>query len=252
MALVDRAREHIDEARSKINAFFERRPYALVVDVDRDTGQEVHKIRLTAKIPGSLIAIVKDATSNLRDALDHAVYASAVRLAGGGDPDNTGFPFARDAAGVAGELNGRRLRGNPPEIRPYLASLEPHETGNPILWALNRARNPNTHRILVPVGAASTGTSMRIIEIEASGPSMIGMNKWLPATNEVEFMRLGSQGSKVEYEVQATFQVTFGEVDCLRGKEVLGALDAMASEVKRVVLGIKAETARILSERPAK
>lgn len=247
MLLIERGRQHIDEADRQIKAFFNAKPYTGVVDIDHQTGQEVHKMKLTARLPGGIKTIVKDATANLRDALDHAVYSSAVALVGG-DPSDTGFPFAKDAAGVAGELGGKRLRGNPAEIRPFLAAFEPHEAGNKLLWGLNRIRNPNTHRVIVPVGAASIASRIAMTGGEIKGPASIGYSKWIAAENAVEFMRVGI-GSEVQYQVDVAMNVTFGNIDSMRDQEVIGTLNAIATEVERVVTDIKAETARLLSER---
>lgn len=248
-ALLKRGREQIEEAGQLIRSFFERKPYTRVIDIDRETAQEVHKVRLTANIPGAVRVAVKDASSNLRDALDHAIYAAAVCLVGG-DPDNTGFPFARDAAGVQGELNGPRLKGNPPELRPLLASFEPHEGGNKLLCGLNRIRNPNTHRILVPVGSAGMAPESFMRKATITGGFKFGYSQWDAAKNEIEYLRVGL-GSKYDYEVKVAFFVQFGDVPILGGMELIRTLHAIAGEVERVVEGIENETARLVRERSA-
>jgi hypothetical protein len=81
-----------------------------------------------------------------------------------------------------------------------------------------------------------------------TGNSQIGYSRWLPATNEVEFMRIGL-GSKIDYEVTVAFDVTFGDVEIVRGKPVLGTLREIMTEVDRIILVIEAETARIIAAR---
>ncbi|MER8453765.1 hypothetical protein NKG60_27960 [Mesorhizobium sp. M1428] len=247
-ALIDHARDHIKDAEDRCRAFFEATPYTKVIDVDFEKREEIHKLRLSAKLPAKISAVVKDATGNLRDALDHAVFASAVAISGNVNPSDTGFPFAKDANGVTGELHGKRLRGNPPEIRPFLASLNPHETGNALLWSLNKIRNPNTHRVIIPVGAATIAGDASMNGFHIIGGLRFGYSRWHPTTNEVEFLRVGI-GSIVNYQVDITSHVAFGDIETLRGKEIIGTLLAMATEVERIVSGIKAETARILRER---
>lgn len=244
---IERGREHIKDAETRINSFFSGKPYIRVVDEDVQTGEQAHKIRLTQKLPANIRGIVKDASSNLRDALDHAVYANAVALIGG-DPSDTGFPFANDEAGVLGELNGRRLRGNPTEIRPLLAGFKPYPAGNALLCALNRVRNPNTHRAVVPVGTAAIGTSLQL-NGTVKGPAQIGMNRWDASKNEVTYLIVGI-GSDLQYNVTASFDIVFGEVDLVAGQPVIPTLSAIAGEVERVVLAIEAETERILGARP--
>ena len=125
---IERARELVDEVKAGIKAFFDRRPYAKVVDFDDETGQQVHKVRLTAKLPGRIKTLVKDIAENLRSALDHAVYGSA-RALGVDDPRYTGFPFAETPAGVLGELGKERLQGNPPRVIGGLRAARQRQSG---------------------------------------------------------------------------------------------------------------------------
>lgn len=243
--VLSRARDHIEDLNARVQAFFDRKPYARVVDYDRETGQDVHKIRLTAQLPGKIAAVAKDALSNLRDALDHAVYASAVALSPGFEPSRTAFPFAENASGVHDKLN-RELLDIPPEIRTLLEGFRPHKTGNQLLWGLCRTRNVKTHRILVPLGTASTGTSLGLTRGRVIGPAELGLNRWNPLKNEVEFLRVG-RGSQLEYEVNVAFSVLFSHAEVLGGKEAIGTLHAISREVECILVAIETETHRLLT-----
>lgn len=240
------ALEEIDEAESRAIAYFQA-GIARLVEADPKSGENVHKFRLTGQFPDKIEMILKDAVGALRDALDHAVY-SATKVLSGGDPKRTGFPFARDAAGVNGQLNGRSLGGNAPELRPFLAALQPHEGGNALLWGLNSIRNPGTHRFVVPIGSAVMMGGLTIRSGLIRGGS-IGYSRWDTAKQEVEFMRL-SPDSRVDYQVRPAFNVAFEGSHALSGQPAFGTLREIAAEVERVVLAIEAETARIIRERP--
>lgn len=244
--LIGHAREHIDRLEGEVKTFFDRKPYARVVDFDHETRQHIFKIRITAKLPSKIRLVFKDATTNLRDALDHAVYASAVALGIEG-PEKTGFPFANDAAHLQGELGTWKFSHVPQDIHPLLMSFQPYPGGNDLLIGLNRMRNPNTHRIIVPVGFASLGISGEIESAMLMGGAL-GYSKWDPTKNEVEYMRLGL-GSNFNGNMQFAFDVTFGDVEVVGGKPVVSTLRAIETEVNRIVLGIEAETARLLRER---
>ena len=246
--LISHAWDHIEDASTRITAFFEAKPYARVVDLDSEKNQEVHKARLTKRLPAKISAVVKDAAANLRDALDHAVYSSAVMLTGKSDPQHTGFPFAKDAKGVAGELGGKRLCGNPPEIRPVLASFNPYEGGNKLLWGLNQVRNPNTHRVIVPVGAAALRQTSQGPGGVVNGTLMYGYSRWDADKNEVEFLRI-TPGNNFQYEVRISFGVVFEEGGTLKGAPVIDTLKDIAAEVGRVVARIESETTQILAAR---
>ena len=242
--VLSNARDHINDLHARINAFFERKPYAPVIDYDHDTGQDVHKIRLTAKLPGKAIAVAKDALSNLRDCLDHAVYASACTLKPGKAITRTAFPFAYDAAGVHDKLN-REFIDISPEIRTLLEGLCPHKTGNQLLWGLNAARNVKTHRVLVPLAAAAMGNTLSAAEMNIVGGGQFGYSRWDAAKNEVEYLRVG-RGSKVKNKVDMSFSVLFGDVEVFGGKDAVATLNAAAGEVQSILLAIEAETCRIL------
>jgi hypothetical protein len=245
--LVGHASEHIDRLEAEIKSFFDRKPCARVVDFDRETREYVFKFRLTAKLPSKIRLVFKDATSNLRDALDHAVYAAAISL-GNATVEKTGFPFANDAAHLEGEFKTWKFSDVPKEIHPVLISFRPYPTGNDLLIGLNRMRNPNTHRVIVPVGFASSGNEITNFTGTISGSGKLGYSLWDAAKNEVEYMRLG-EGSKAKCDVSIAFDVTFGEVEVFAGKPVVLSLREIMTEVDRVVHGLEVETARILHER---
>jgi len=239
------ALEEIEDAERKATAHFQANT-TTVVEIDPKTGEQVHKIKLSGTMPDKVEIVLKDAVGALRDALDHAVYSATKELISG-DPKQTGFPFAKDAAGVQGQLKGRSLSGNAPELHGFLAALDPHEGGNHLLWGLNSVRNPGTHRFIVPVGSAVMMGGLAISEGVFHG-GQIGYSRWDPAKQEVEFMRLHPE-SRANYEVTPAFHIAFEGSHALSGKPAFGTLREIAGEVERVVLGIEAETARLLRER---
>ena len=245
--LIRRAKEHIDQAEGLIEAFFQARPYAPIVEVDRHTGQQVFKIKLNRLLPDDIDLMIKEAATHLRDALDHACFAAAVSL-GNPSPTKTGFPFARNTEGVEGELRSGRLRDNPPELHSLLVGFNPHEGGNYLLWGLNSIRNPNTHRFIVPVGQAVT-TTTQIFGGTIKGGTSVGYSRWDAAKNEVEYMRVGA-GSHVNPQVSATFSVVFEGTHALAGRPVIPILKAITNEVCRVGIAIEQDTARIIASRP--
>lgn len=244
--LITHARDEINEVARLLTEFASKQKGIKVVYNDFQAGQQVFCVRITGpELPPKVSNRIKDVASNLRDALDHAVYSSAIAI-NGGSPSNTGFPFARDAAGINGELNGKRLSGNPSEIRSLLASFHPYDGGNDAIWGLNQLRNANTHRFIVPVGSAAIFGGLGIGSGVIAGNSMIGYNRWNATKNEVEYMRLGF-GSYAKHQVNITVSVQFEDIKAVAGKEVIGTLNLMADETFRIVSAIEAETLKIIS-----
>lgn len=147
--LVSRAYKHIGDVVSEVIRLNKCETYTGVVEYDPQTGQDVHKVRITGEPTATLNTIVKDAAANLRDALDHAVYACALSL-NGGDPKNTAFPIGNTSASIESELKGgSRLKGVPAEIHPLLIAFRPYERVDGLMFGLNQIRNPNTHRAII-------------------------------------------------------------------------------------------------------
>lgn len=242
--LINHARDEIEAAENLIAGYARSQHGTNVTYIDPITGQNVYCVRIIGPdLPPKIANIVKDAAGNLRDALDHAVYGAAVAKSGG-EPKNTGFPFAKDAAGVQGELGGKRLSGNPPEIHPILASFKPYEGGNDTLWALNQIRNPSTHRFIVPVGSAAMMGSLDIGSAMITGNSEIGYSRWDAAKKEVEYMRLGP-GSTSQHQVNISVAVMFDGIKAVAGKPVIPTLNLMVAEVDRVISAIEGECRRL-------
>jgi hypothetical protein len=62
--------------------------------------------------------------------------------------------------------------------------------------------------------------------------------------NEIIFAITGPSAD-LEYHVDLAFFIAFGPVEGVAGQPVLDVLDAMASEVERIVLAIEAEMRRL-------
>lgn len=74
---IARAKEHIGELDRQMAGYFNSQPYAQVIELDAERGQEVHKLKLVKPMPVALPGIAFDAANNLRSALDQAIYAIA-------------------------------------------------------------------------------------------------------------------------------------------------------------------------------
>lgn len=241
--LISHARDLIASADDMIADYIGKREWTKVVYDDPVTLEKIHCARMAGPdLPPKVANIVKDAAGNLRDVLDHAAYSAAVAIVGG-EPLKTGFPFAKNAAGVSGELNGPRLSGNPPAIHSVLANLKPYEGGNDTLWALNQLRNPSIHRFIVPVGSAAVTGPITIERGVISG-GRIGYSTWDPVKSEVEYARVGA-GSSFSHQVRFSVNITFEKVAVVTGKPVIPMLKLMASEAELCVAAIEAECKRL-------
>ncbi|WP_447600229.1 hypothetical protein [Nitrospira sp. Nam80] len=152
---IARGRQHTYNLHKAINAWFDRRPYALVREPHADGLHDSFKFRLTKQFPPSFEATTADALYNLRASLDQAIFAIA-DVIGGVNPRDIYFPFSSNEGDFNGAINGK-FGFLPKEIRELICSCKPYLGGNDTLWALNEACKTNKHRFLTKPGFIIAG-----------------------------------------------------------------------------------------------
>jgi len=232
------AEENIAEFKRQSSAFFARVPYARVVELDDDGIYELHKIRVTEKLPDSLDRHSVQTLEHLRSALDMAAYA--VGLGAGVATDAIHFPFCRGATDIKGRLNSA-CKDFPDEIKTLFANFQPYSGGDDLLWALNELCNPSKHRFITPHIFVKAAMTTRYAV--TAGESFISL-RWDGDKNE---MVIGGvkPGCQFNYNFDITFDVAFDEVEVVKSQPVSGILDALLSKVKGIVDATEAEGNRI-------
>ena len=77
-----------------------------------------------------------------------------------------------------------------------------------------------------------------------NGTGGLVIAKWDTEKNEIVIARK-TPDTKLEYNAQIAFHVSFGKVEAVAGKPVIGFLNAAAGEVERIVMALEAESRRI-------
>lgn len=238
-----RAQEKIAELKAAIEAFVKGKPYARVVEKDASSGAELHKIKMTTALPDQFTDLTMEIIEALRSALDQAGFACAV-LTGKPDAKSALFPFADDESSLANAIKGR-CKDLPADIVTLFRSFQPYKGGNDALWAMNKIRH-STHTVLVPIGNAVGGMTIRGGRIQApkGGSASILMPRWDGAKNEMIFGQVDA-GGQFHYNVEFTFFIAFGDAPVVGGKEVLAVLNHFASVVAGILAATEAECRRI-------
>lgn len=237
---IARAKEHIRNLDRRVKRFFDFKPYANVIERDEDGTQDLHKVRLTKTFPASVTSVAAEAIEGLRSALDQAAFATAT-LTGIKHPKSAYFPISKTAAELDAVIKGR-CKNIPPDIVSLFRSFTPYKGGNDLIWALNNACNTSKHGIVVPVGMAAAG--MHINHMKISGSGAIPAPVWNSERNEIVFAATGPN-TEFQYDLSISFFVAFGEVDGIGGQPAVPVLNAIASEVNRIVLAVEMEAKRI-------
>jgi hypothetical protein len=228
------AKEHIEDFHRNLKGFIESKPYSFAVEVDPNTGEYIHKIKLRRQLPDRLRRTARDAIQGLRATLDHTMFVIA--------KEDRYFPFRGDADAFKNCLS-EKFGDFPPEIVDVLRAAQPYKGGNDILWAMNRACNPNKHGLIRPIGTVIGG-------IEISGPGtletlLVFQPKWDGTKNEMVFARMMPGDSNSPPNLKIAFDVGIGDVPFIEGKPALAVLYDLSQMVEGILVTIEAEAIRL-------
>ncbi len=162
---IDRAGEHIDALNGEIRHWAEGNPYS--VEGEPIGPSSYHRIYVRLhKVPNVRRwgVLLGDAVHNLRSALDHLVYALAIRVTGQDPPpgfDHLQFVIVDEPSDWNGQM--WHLKPLSDEIRSLIASVQPYTT-NPLgrvpydsLRWLRELDDADKHRMIRPVFIAPAG-----------------------------------------------------------------------------------------------
>jgi hypothetical protein len=187
---LQRAERHVIELNAEIGKFLIRKPYALVVEKDKNPGQQNYVLRVRENIPDDFPCFIGDCIHNLRSALDLA----AVQLVKvqGDDGKGVYFPFTDDASKLDGAIAARKINKAAPGVEAYIRSLKPYPGGNDALRAIHDLDIMDKHQLIIPTADAIGIPHLRIGTNEFSncsfGPLRDGMVPFsFPRAANVQF-----------------------------------------------------------------
>lgn len=242
--MLEGAKTHIANLEKSVEAFLREDNRTAIENKDPKTGDHIVQIQFGTDLPRIMALHVHDAFSNLRTALDQAVYASSVSIYGG-DPKQTKFPFADDAKGVADNAKGR-CKDVHPDVVALMLAMEPYEGGNRTLWSLNKTRNQEIHKFVLPASVGNTGISISSGFFKSV--QMAPMSEWSATSRRLSWLRIGA-GLEGQFTVYPQAQISLNPALGFGSKPAVAVLNECARMVESIVMAIEAETARIISER---
>jgi hypothetical protein len=241
---IKRANTHIRELEQLLSAFLNTDPKPVRVGWSpRPNGEKALIAQISKPLPEDATVIVGETAVQLRSALDKVVGALAVLA--GETATGTKFPFGGDRNPFPSAREQASIKKLSADAQALIIAQKPYLGGNDLLWAVNKLANTDKHwerLILVGGGANTTGT----VDINVlpglpghySGPMNFymaagGCSAPLPLNQEVVLM---SMSPNLKCEVQITFEVIFGEIECIEGKSVVATLNQMSGLVESIVL----------------
>jgi hypothetical protein len=226
-----RARQHLSNLKDEITRFLRDDPCEVVRERDPEGIYEIWKIKLK-RIPSLCDDLAFETLFTLRAALDQVAYAAAV--VSGKQQPRANFPIANTPEWLDGMLCSPKCRDLPDEIKALFRTFKPYETGNDVIWKLNRLRN-SVHTSLAPVGVTGARFKVPFDRPEPGAVARVeGDIRWDRLENEI-ILRQKSHGRKSDHNMSVTPVIGFDHGDITRGEPAITFLNAASREVKHVV-----------------
>lgn len=244
--LVDGAKTNLIDFESGCNSFIQDCTYDTIRYIEPKSGDKVVKFRFHHRMPPKLRLSAYRILNDLRHALDQAVCDGAISL---GRPNAKGvyFPFGKEPKNFDDEVTNK-CKNVHPDLIALIRGFKPHYGGDDLLYALSSIAGPNKHQRVISMSLNHSG-----LQIEPTSNAVIlhadlrplRLNRWNELHNELEFMRTGA-GAQGQINAIPVLQIVVGDGEPPLAGPATANLSALASKAEGIVLGIEAETARIL------
>lgn len=228
-----RARHHIAEIKSQIATFLVTDFYRLRFETNHRKGRVEVIFDSLHQPDKSVNALIGDAVGNLRSTLDYIAVALAYPVTG--KTDKTGFPFADDANGFAGEVRSQRTLG-PCDLgiqNFFTQEVQAYQGGKgETFWTLNKLRNIDKHRLLVATAQlASVTASWR----DRNGGTFSGVTMSISAGQSGTFIDAPIEHIEFTNEPKGSFAILLKEPPFIDGVPVEAFLDRAASATEALL-----------------
>jgi len=249
-AKIKRAEKYVRDLEKRLQSFRKRDPYGLRVEVDPQSGDQVYRVQIRARIPRAVPLLIGEILYHLRGSLDHLAWQLV--LANGATPrtggNGTSFPIFETAAKYKSD-SPRKIQGMSPGAISILDALQPYQGGNDILWKLHELNNIDKHRLLL-VAAFGSGTPVvRWIKNHptkkpAEGVTIMAQpgrargKRFAILQDGTEIGRVhvhDREDSDVDMDFQPSFEIAFGEPQIVEGEPVVPFLHQLAHLVNGIV-----------------
>jgi hypothetical protein len=229
-----RAREHVDNLATEINAYLGSDFYKLRMEPNQRSPEHVDLIFDSLHEPSKRVnVILGDAINNLRSTLDYIAIALIAPITG--DIPEIGWPFADDANSWKGKVGSARFFGpcDRKIVDVLLDEIQTYESGNGHrLWVLNKLRNIDQHRLLI------TAAVMPTILLSFVAGSMVFEHTAVSVHQgqSCPFLTL-PKGAQIDFteEPEATFYIILREPPYISEVHVFDFLQSVSSQVESIL-----------------
>lgn len=236
-AKFDRAGEHFHTLGDEILAWGNGDPAPLTLRSEPESAAFQHRIYVRFVVKPNIVRwglLFGDGVHNLRSALDHLVYALAVRETGLNPPPKFGvlqFPIRDDLTKWTD--NDDRLHGLSQPMRAFIKSVqpfqaEPQHPHSDRLWTLSEFDNADKHRAIRPVGIVPNELELPM-GVERGGIIPIATAHNVPLDKNEAMIATVTGVSRTKMQDHGRAQMTVGVEDRESGAAI--EINAVATEM---------------------
>lgn len=240
--LIESAQLGIAELETEIESYVQQGRQNTGYELVSQTGEFLGYVQFPTPIPAKISMQIRSIAGDLRDALDHAVYASSVSIFGG-EPENTKFLVAETEEKILKESKGKRFKAVHPDIVSFMIKENACRSGNSAVFSLSQFRNRNTHRAVLLANAGAG--SIQLTKCKGIA-SILAMSEWRTTSHRLYFVRFSVTGPIFNLSLRPTIEVRahprFGTGD----KSATSWLASTLIEVGRICAEIEKRTHAIL------
>lgn len=238
---IQSAKADVDDIEARLQGFRTTNGKNIIQRIDPDTGEHVLYVRFSQRVSTQLRRQATNIISEGRHALDDAMSDAAVQL-GRSDGKGVYFPTCEGACDLEGEIE-RKCRKVDPAMLNFVRVLEPYKHGKgELIWAMSKFAGVGKHRSLLPLTPTITK-----IAIQVGGSLRPLTPAPYPNTDNEFAIAVGSPGSDekigIAYDIGVNAKAIGLSFD---GNASIRDIVGIA---ERIVLGLKAETERIIRMR---
>lgn len=243
LAAIEAARENLADFEARCKAFIAECNYEVVRRHDAKTDETVVLLKYSHRPPAALRARATSILSDTRHALDQAVCDAAVKL-GRKNAKGVYFPVGKDAIDLEAAI-ASRCKDVHPEVLDFIRACKPYYGGNDVVRTASSLATTKHSRVIQLSLGGKTTYLVSNENLNIRGPFKLWTNKWSRTSNELEYARIGP-GGHFQMDIKHPVEVILGEGDAPFDGDAATALSTIIGESERIILGLKAETLRIL------
>ena len=207
--------------QNSVARFLESDPFDQFTEIDPESGYIAHKIRINRKTPDSWRRLTFRILTDIRHAIDQAMFAATSAISPITIEDDIYFPWARSPT----DLEYRMVK-IPAALHNVVRRLEPYPRGDgytggdDTVFAVRDVVGPNKHRITIAPCVRFNGY---LFQGTVDGDFVVPFDGWDSAKNEF-VIALIEPSAKPDYNFDFALDIAFGDVERLAGKPVLPIL----------------------------